>query len=293
MQYANCKDDGKVWEASRFSQLPSAELEAKRRSLECVECKQFAWFRKESTHGHPAHFCAHHAENCTLRVEYIVVDGNRSDATQEENQVDAGDAIIVRLDKEQGQEVDVKEVQPAGDPGEGAGGTRYVAGVASRESAQHFTLRRILYRLVQSPNFRESQSKIALYRNEAEVLIAGPVADVVFNFADITRERHHEQLMLYWGPIASAGRTQDGKIWLNSSQENKSASIAIFQDVAQEFLDAFQIDDLEELAGAHVLVAARCVVAESGKPVIWCGSVKNIVIRRYREQLDAHAGQIS
>lgn len=291
MQYANCKSDGKVWEATNFSQLPLAELEAKRRSLECVECKQFAWFRKESTHGHPAHFCAHHADNCTLRVEYIVVDNERGDATQDESQVDAGDAIIVRLDREQGQEVDVREVQPAGDPGGTTGGKRFIVGPASRESAQHFTLRRILYRLVQSPNFRESQSQIALYRNENEILIAGPVASVVFNFADILRERHHDQLMLYWGPIASAGRTKDGKIWLNSSPENKSASIAIFEDIAQEFLDTFQIDDLEDLAGAHVLVAARCVVAESGKPVIWCGSEKTIVIRRYREQVDGAQGK--
>jgi hypothetical protein len=290
MQYASCKEDGKVWEASSFSQLPPAELEAKRRSLECVECKQFAWFRKESTHGHPAHFCAHHAENCNLRVEYIVVDNERGDATQDESQVDAGDAIIVRLDQEQGQEVDVKEVQPAGDLGQAAGGKRFIAGPASRESSQHFTLRRILYRLVQSPNFRESQTPIALYRSENEVLIAGPVADVVFNFVDISRERHHEKLMLYWGPIASAGRTKDGKIWLNSSSENKSASIAIFEDVAPEFQATFKIEDLEDLAGAHVLVAARCVVAESGKPVIWCGSAKTIVIRRYREQSEKVSG---
>lgn len=284
MQYARCTDDNKVWEATSFAVLPISLLEAKRRNLICTQCGEFAWFRKESTHGHPAHFCAHHKDDCELRVEYIVVDEQRNDATEAEGEVNSGDTIIVRLDQERGGQIDVTEVQPPPTPGQGEGGRTFIVRGAGRESAQHFTLRRILLRLVQSPDFRNSDRQIVFYRNEEEVLIRGPVREVVANFSDITRDRHNDRLMLYWGPIASHGKTPDGRLWLNSSDRYQSASIVIFQDIVEEFLALFDINDLDELLGAHVLVAGTCHFAGKGKPVIWCGSPKYIFVRRYRDE---------
>lgn len=286
MQYAQCTDDGKVWEAANFANLSAEQLETKRQNLICVQCHEFAWFRKESTHGHPAHFCAHHRDDCDLRVEYVVADEERNDATVEEDQVDSGDTIIVRLDQERGGEIDVSEVQIPPTSGQGEGGRSFVLRGGVRESAQHFTLKKILFRLVQSPEFHKSGRQIVFYKNEEEVMISGPVREVVSGFADITQERHHERLMLYWGPIASARKTQDGKLWLNSSDRYQSASVTIFKDIVDEFLAVFRIDDLEELAGAHVLVAGTCHFSGKGKgkPIIWCGSPKYIVVRRYRDE---------
>lgn len=284
MQYARCTDDGRVWEAVHFAALPTQELEAKRRNLICVECEEFAWFRKESTHGHPAHFCAHHREDCNLRVEYVVVDEQRNDGTIAEGQVEGGDTIVVRLDQERGGDVDVTEVQTPPTPGLGEGGRRFIVQGGGRESSHHFTLRRILLRLVQSPDFRNSDRPIVLYKNEEEVLVRGAVRDVVAGFADVTRERYSDRLMLYWGPIASAGKTPDGKLWLNSSDRYQSISVVIFPDIVDEFMTIFHIDDLDELAGAHVLVAGKCYFAGTGKPIIWCGSQKYIVVRRYRDE---------
>lgn len=282
MQYARCTDDGRVWEASRFAALSTDVLEAKRRNLICVQCNEFAWFRKESSHGHPAHFCAHHRDDCDLRVEYVVVDDQRNDTTLAEGEVAAGDTIIVRLDQERGGQVDVTEVQRPPTPGQGEGGRTFVLRGTGRESEQHFTLRRILLRLVQSPEFRNSNRLIVFYRNEEEVFVRGPVRDVVASFADITRQ-HNDRQMLYWGPIASAGKTPDGKLWLNSSDRYQGVSVAIFPDIVEEFLTVFGINDLDELAGAHVLVAGKCYFAGTGKPIIWCGSQKYIVVRRYRD----------
>ena len=235
-------------------------------------------------HGHPAHFCAHHNDDCDLRVEYVVVDESRSDATLAESEVAAGDAIIVRLDQERGDQIDVTEVQPPPKPGQGEGGRSFVVRGAGRESFQHFTLRKILLRLVQSPAFCTSDRQIVFYRNEEDVLIRGSVRDIVTSFTDISRERHNDRVVLFWGPIASAGRSPDGKLWLNSSDRYQGASVAIFQDIVDEFLAVFSIDDLDELAGAHVLVAGKCYFAATGKPVIWCGSAKYIVVRRYRDE---------
>ncbi|WP_311240607.1 MULTISPECIES: hypothetical protein [unclassified Xanthomonas] len=283
MQHARQAGEIKVWEANEFSRLPEAILEIKRRSLECTECGEFAWFRKESRHGHPPHFCSHHAENCGLKVQYEVV-GERAPGINEQDQVNSGNAIIVRLDLEEASQVDVLAAPASNGSGdEREGGTRFVGIAGNRLSNQHFTLRRILYRLVQSPTFRTSNELISLYRNENEVLIHGAVDEVTHEFSTISHEIHHDKLALYWGAVASAGRTSDGKLWLNSSLTRGGASIAIYDDIAQQILDAFKVEDLEDLAGAHVLVAGRCLFAGSGKPVIRCGSVNFIVMRRYKE----------
>lgn len=284
MQYAKHTIDNKTWEASEFAALPVDELETKRRNLICVQCSGFAWFCKESTHGHPAHFKAHHKDCCELKVEYVVVGESRNEATIEENEVTAGSSIIVRLDQEQGSDIDVNEVQPPPSPGEGGGGRTFIKRGSERESFQHFTLRKILLRLVQSPTFCKSTQELVFYKNENEILLSGQVRNIVANFADIDPGAHDDKRMFFWGPIASAGKTPDGKLWLNSSDSNKGVSVVVFPDIVDDFLTTFRIDNLEELAGAHVLVAGKCNFSGTGKPIIWCGSSKYIVVRRYKDK---------
>lgn len=286
MQYAKCTSDGNVWEAIRFSNLESNAIDSLRLNLICAECGEFAWFRKESRHGHPAHFCARHLPDCPLKVEYITAEGNRDDATLEEDQVSAGDTIIVRLDKENGGELEVNDVLGHPRDGLGTGGRTFVIKGKNRESSQQFTLRRILHRLVQSPTFRTSNSKIVFYKNSEDIMLSGDVAEVVCGFENIIKERHDNKTMFYWGPIASAKNTPDRKIWLNSGSGYSSVSVAIFEDIAQEFLSLFDVEELEELAGAYVLVAGRCHFTGKGegKPVIWCGTSKYIFVRKYKGQ---------
>lgn len=284
MQHAKCTSDGKVWEAFPFSQLEPSTLDSKRLSLLCAECGEFAWFRKESRHGHPAHFCARHDSECNLKVDYVTSDEQRDDVTSEEDQVSAGDTIIVRLDKEEGGEVEVKDVLAPPKEGQGEGGRTFIIKGKNRESSQQFTLRRILHRLVQSPTFRSSNSNIVFYKNAEDVMLSGQVSDIVCGFEDIAKNKHNDKTMFYWGPIASAKKTPDGKVWLNSGGQYRSVSVAIFEDIAKEFLSLFDVEELEDLAGAYVLVAGRCHFTGNGegKPVIWCGTSKYIFVRKYK-----------
>jgi len=284
MQYARCTTDGEVWEALPFSELVPAVLDEKRLNLVCEECGEFAWFRKESSHGHPAHFCARHDAECNLKVDYVVSDDQRDDATAEEDEVSSGDTIIVRLDEETGGDVEVAEVQKPPEEGQGVGGRTFIIKGKNRESSQQFTLRKILLRLVQSPNFSESSSELVFYKNAEEVLIRGQVKNIITSFKDIGENTHDDAHRFYWGPIASAKKSDDGKIWLNSGRSYSSVSVAIFEDIADEFLDLFNVDDLEDLAGAYILVAGRCISTGRGrgKPVIWCGTSKYIFVRKYR-----------
>ncbi|TOC19244.1 hypothetical protein CGJ90_22855, partial [Vibrio parahaemolyticus] len=84
---------------------------------------------------------------------------------------------------------------------------------------------------------------------------------------------------------ASARESSDGKIWLNSSSEYMSASVAIFEDIADDFKKLFEVDDLEDLLGAHVLVAGNCYFSGEGegKPIIWCGTPNYIFVRKYKD----------
>ena len=282
MQYARCVTDGVVWEADKFSALSSSVMDGMRDSLICVECGEFAWFRKASKHGHPPHFCASHQPECALKTSVTVLDQDAIDGEgQNVEELEHDTNIIVNLDNEQGGDIDVPHAAVNPERGGYAGRRSYVIGAKGNTTDHHFTLRRVLYRLVQSPDFRTSSKGIIFYKRNDEVLIQGLVRDVIISFADIN-ESHAERVLFFWGQIASAKVNAEGKIWLNSSIQTGSASIAIFQDISEEFLSIFNIDDLEDLKGAHVLIAGRCKYSAKMKPIIWCGSPKYIVIRRYR-----------
>lgn len=283
MQYALCGVDNRVWEAADFSRLPSAQLSQYRDSLTCVECNALAWFRRASTHGHPAHFCAHHESTCQLKAEYVPVDNDQGDGTEVVDQIQSSGDIVVRLSDDQGGDIDVVERPPVPVGPEGQGGRTHQVRGRDFLSNQQFSLRRVLHRLVQSPDFRRSASTISFFRPDGRQLIHGQVRDVTKAFSEITNE-DHGAAKFFWGPITSARRTDDGKIWLNSSPQYQSVSVVIFDDIADRFLDAFGIEDLDDLAGAHVLVSGRCAFSgQRGiKPIIWCGALYQIVIRRYR-----------
>lgn len=284
MQYALCRNDGKTWEAYAFSRLGHSELSDKRNNLICTMCGALAWFRKESTHGHPAHFCAHHNNECELKAEYVVVDQDKGDGTEAVDMLKSSGDIIVRLDKEKGGDIDVAPpAELPGGPVSQDGRTHLVKG-GDRLSSQEFTLRRILHRLVQSPDFRNSSAKLTFFKKGDEPYISGCVKDITRAFSEISKEETSENPMFYWGPITSVKTTPDGKIWLNSSPQYQSVSVAIFPDIADDFINSFNIDELDDLAGAHILVSGKCFFTgkQQSKPIIWCGAVNQIVIRRYR-----------
>ncbi|WP_165677288.1 hypothetical protein [Metapseudomonas otitidis] len=283
MQYAYCNLDSQTWEASRFALLPSGQLSNLRDSLICAECGALAWFRRASTHGHPAHFCAHHEPSCELKAEYVAVDDERGDGSEVVDQVQSSGDIVVRLSEDQGGPIDVPDRPNAPVGPEWAGGRSHQIRGRDLYSTQQFSLRRVLHRLVQSPDFRLSMNNISFFRPDGRPLIQGQVRNVTRAFSEITAN-DTEDAKFFWGPITSARRTDDGKIWLNSSPQYQSVSVAIFEDIAEDFLEAFGIDDLDDLAGAHVLVTGRCSLSgpRGIKPVIWCGALYQIVIRRYR-----------
>ncbi|PQJ43467.1 hypothetical protein BTO00_15940 [Vibrio campbellii] len=279
MREAYCTLDGEVWDADDFRDLNSRDLELKRRNLECPECHEFAWFNRGVEGRRDPFFSAHHLDNCELRTEYVRAPNGEFD----EDGIEQGDDIVVRLDEEEGGEVDVTPNQNPGGRDRVGGGRVVRVGAAQQNFSQRFTLRRILHRLRQSEAFRESTNSVVFYRTNNEPLVQGRICDVITHFDDINVDGNFtEDVQFYWGPIASAGQTNDGRLWLNSSMRRNDVSVVVYADIVDEFLDRFEIDDIEDLAGCYVLVAGSgWVSGNTDKPIIWCASPNNIIVRRY------------
>ena len=284
MDVAFCKDDGEEYEIQEFVALPKSERESKRRALICTECSGFAWFRKESRLS-PAHFCAQHTEDCTFKTHYEDVGESDDDAL--ETDTDASNTLIINLDDEKGGTIDVAEPYPERDPNKEFGDSssnRLVRRRFDGDTPQQSNLRRLLLRLVRSEPFRNSSDEVVFYKRQNEVFVNGPIKNVVKRFDQIT-EFDNDRSALFWGPIASVGKTTDGRLWLNSSKDYSSASISIFDDIVDDFLDLFEVEDIDDLLGAWVIVAGTCRFSGEGqgKPIIWCGTPNYIFVRKYRD----------
>ena len=278
MQLAKCLTDNHIWDAVEFAALPDSQLDVLRRNLSCTECAEFAWFRKASRHGHPAHFCAHHLESCSLKIGHTTVDDSDADKGDDLN---TGHDIVVNLENEKGGSIDVQKPSLNPQVGPYDEQKRYII-VGSRPGfSQNLSLRRILYKLVQSPDFRESKKSIVFLKGNNDVLVEGMLKDVISSF-DMVTESHNEKFQFYWGAIASAKKSTDGKLWLNSASRYQAISIVLFEDMVDDFLNIFEIEDIEDLAGAHVLVAGRCKIGSKKKPIIWCGTSKYLAVRKYK-----------
>ena len=284
MDVAFCRDDGEVYEIIQFVELPFVERESKRRALACNECGEFAWFRKESRLS-PAHFCAHHADDCTFKTHYEEASENDDDALESDNE--AANTLIINLHEEQGGSIEVAEPHPERDPNKefnGSSSNRLVRLRFEGDTPQQSNLKRLLLRLVRSESFRNSSDEVVFYKRENEVFVNGAIKNVVKRFDQIT-EFDDDRSALFWGPIASVGKTPDGRLWLNSSKDYSSASITIFDDIVDDFLDLFDVDDTDDLLGAWVIVAGTCHFSGEGqgKPIIWCGTPNYIFVRKYRD----------
>lgn len=284
MDIAFCNEDDKVWGIAEFEVLPLTERESKRRALICNECNSFAWFRKASRVS-PAHFCAHHAETCNFKTHYE--NATENDDESLETDLETSNTLIINLEDEKGGSVEVVQAYPEHGPNkefESSTSKRFIKQKFEGVTPQQSNLRRLLLRLVKSETFRTSTDNVVFYKRQNEIFVTGAIRDVVKRF-DKINDLDNGRAALFWGPIASVGETSDGRLWLNSSKGYSSASITIFADIVEDFLELFEVDDIDDLLGAWVIVAGTCHFSGEGKgkPIIWCGTPNYIFVRKYRD----------
>ncbi|QKU87421.1 hypothetical protein HPY06_14920 [Vibrio cholerae] len=279
MDIAFCTIDGKEWYADDFWALGENAIVTMRRNLQCTSCNGDAWFRKSSYGNKVPHFCAHHTEDCTYATNYEVIDDGDGVDGQPAANPDSGIVLDLGLDKNY--EVDVQSPAPKPDTpvGERRSGNEVKNG-GGKDYPAHLTLKNTLYKLVRSDKLYSSDSKVTIPNAPIQGL-PEKANELFVNFKDV-HEGYDGLNRVYWGFISDAGFTADGRLWLNAGSRSDGLSVSINPDITEEFRNYFKVDkSLEQLEGCHALIIGDCYYASTGKPVIWCGSLDYVVLRRY------------
>ncbi|EOC1299014.1 hypothetical protein ACI09I_000588 [Cronobacter dublinensis] len=281
VEKAFCTIDGKEWGAVAFFALPLAEIQLKRRSLICIECKGDAWFRRSSYGNDSPHFCAHHQESCSLGTTYeAVVEGNENTVLPAS---DADSGIVLDLGLTQAYDINVKsegENTQTTPQGKKLTGEKTVDGGSLKYPA-HFTLKNLLYKLVQSKGLCYVDKNVG-FKGQLFNDLPRRGGELFVEFSNVAQWMDGAR-RIFWGFISDVGETRDGKIWLNAGNIKSGLSICINSEISGEFKEQFKVrNSLEELNGCHALIIGTCAYATTGKPILWCGDLSYIVLRRYK-----------
>ena len=282
---AFCTIDEKEWIADAFYKLHLAEIQLKRRSLLCTECKGNAWFRRSSYGNESPHFCAHHHENCSLGTSYEAV--GEGDENRGLPASDADSGIVLNLGLTQGYDINVKtaadnsETTPQGQKFT----SEKTAIGGSFKYPAHFTLKNLLYKLVQSKGVCYADKKVG-FKDQSFYDLPDTGRELFVEFINVAPWMDGAR-RIFWGFISDVGQTRDGKIWLNAGNIKSGLSICINRDISNEFKEQFKVkNSLDELDGCHALIIGTCTYATTGKPILWCGDLSYIVLRRYKIDKD-------
>lgn len=258
MDYAVCTADGKTYSAFEFGKLASATLEKYRRQLVCDECEGPAYFRRASSDGRTACFGGRpHKEGCSLATsEEGAWGANGHD--DEDERFNPGDHIVVdlRLDGDNDGAPGGRADQRQHGRGRFFGGTDGV-----HRARMYRRLRSMLKGLITSSGLETSTQFI-----EVPGVITAQ-AKHFFVHCDVAGPDHYGKFLGFWGSLTDARRGSNGAIWLNTGGKSEP-SIPIYQDDEQALLQLARADDLEDLAGAYILVLGKLNSSKNEKPFI-------------------------
>ncbi|WP_417387307.1 hypothetical protein [Gimesia sp.] len=260
MDSALCLDDDKIYGAENFSKLVNEELEKKRRSLVCISCKGPAYFRKASISGQAACFGARpHSSDCALAslTHETFEDGEGSDQNLK---INPGDEIVVDLIL-QTEEV-LKPIANSDLPPNSNRKGKYLKTDKSVKAQTHRRLSTLLHNLIHNPDFRTSQQTI-IVDDEARC----SVSDFFIQLNEIT-PKDKGTYRGCWGMISDANEGENKTIWFNSGGDWRSFSFCLDKTKVDPVFKKYKIKDLEDFAGAYILVCGN--ISESGNNKLYC-----------------------
>jgi hypothetical protein len=270
MDIARCAEDGQIYMAATFANLHPNNLERMRQQLTCPECSGPAFFRKASKSGRAACFGARpHRDGCGLAAQDSeqIFDGEGTDLDVLNN---PAERIVVDL----AYGTPPREIHS--DPAEGSGHTgrapRYVGGNHRPDARMHRRLSSLLRTLIEAPHFAQSKQLLE---------IAGQTEIAVCDFfipLSFANQRLQGQFRGWWGLISDAKRDGNETIWLNGGGRGM-ISFCIPPEMETQVLDRFRLEDIEQLAGAYVLVIADLRISQNGKMHCVINSPNHIAIR--------------
>lgn len=281
MEHALCTVDDNEWSAKEFINLEPNVFTLYKRNLKCLGCNGDAWFRRSSFGNKSPHFCAHHEEDCGYASAYSVIDQGAGEGILPATDPDGSLVINLGLDDQSSIETASSIPNPRdGAPPKVSGNIVSGKGV---DFPAHHSLKNTLYQLVRSKGDFARKDRYVRLANANNLYLPTLDRDLFINFKEVNRGVDDGMPRIFWGFIADAGRSSEGTIWLNAGQRSDGLSIRIHPDLANDFLEYFDLEsDLTSLAGTHALIIGPCIYAHSGKPVIWCSSLDYIMLRKYK-----------
>lgn len=247
-----------------------------RGNIICEICGEKAWFVRGSSSGKrdkaPC-FAAHHTEDCDNKIKLIV---------DEDGDVTVGDPsnITIDLDKHKKQSIEIAPRPTKAGKENKWGVTRTQASIGNYPEQQ--SLRQILTRLVQTPNFPDEYYPVKMVADAGRVVLEGDLREFLVGQDDI-KNAPPGVAMVFWGRINNV-KANEKKVWLNCGDYRSEPSIEITsEDLMDDLLADFRLRDYEDLQGADfIVVGIRRDPKEGKKPILRFAFTKYISFRKYK-----------
>lgn len=278
MDRATDRRTGHVYTAAEFSALTLIQRGGLRPHLHCPFCDATAHFRSASKpgsgrSGRVAHYyCRPHDDNCdiTRRVEdpWDTENSDRAVAQWEQR----GVTLVVRIVQASS---DVaagdSEIQEAGEADARS------SGMGDRTRSTRTVVRgpqKLLEQLVQWPSFSTSSARLRLPDPDRTEL---PVHDAFVRFENATIERHTDRWQGFWGIVGPLiFYTPHDTYYSNFGRANTDFRIAIHRSHVAAILSRYQLADIHEVSGHHLLLFDHARVSLSGRFMADVNSVEHV-----------------
>ena len=249
MNIARCLQDGNIYEAHGFSQLPLEEREAKRQELICPndDCKGPAFYRRESRSGQAACFGARHVDGCDMAAaEAAHMQGTGGE--EENHLLNPGDRLEIDLGYGAHTRINIETTDESNIEGQRRS-SRYLGDGDRQNAVKRQRLQPLLKTLVHYPEYANQKISVSIPDQKPT-----PANELFVPF-DKASEVPVGNFYALWGLIASA-RYAGETLWVNAGG---AASVSFpmekeLQTTLQERLSVEQKDLVKELAGCHFLV---------------------------------------
>lgn len=270
MDVALCTINNTVYDIAGFEALSPNCVAVMRRNLLCPRCMGPGFYRKAARSGQASCFGARpHAEFCDMGGPQNA--SYRGDTLEQDDVVNRGERI----------EVDFAFGAPSHHHvAEGGAGLAYAASrhsggqVAQRTQIRQRRLSTLLKNLILSEDFRCSEQLISVESGLFKV------RDFFVPFARAEFDEL-ERMRGYWGLISDAAQSGDQppSLWLNTGGR-QDLSVVVDSALTDDFTQRFPIHELEDLAGAYVLVFGCVRVSKNGKKYIAVHDISRITLNK-------------
>lgn len=270
MDVALCTLNNTIYDIATFEALGEPSLSQLRRHLLCPRCLGAGYYRKPARSGQAACFGARpHADYCDMTgPESRTCLG---DGLADDDIVNSGERIEVDFDF--GAQTFIHVAEPCPDStygrvaqGAGQGG--------QRTHARQRRLSTLLKNLMFSEDFRHSEQLISVDTGLFQV------REFFVPFAQ-ARVDELGRIRGYWGLVSDAACTGDQppSLWLNTGGR-QDLSVVVGAELVDDFTQRFPIMELEDLAGAYVLVFGCVRLSKNDKKYIAVSDISRITVNK-------------